>query len=235
MPVRNSPRGWYPAQACHAHAPINGAKNVGATVIFTFRFPVSLSTRPGDSAALTDTCIPAMTSICLPMTTARAQRMRLRPFRTFRKFLTLLSATPLLATAPLSAAEASLSGVSAETLVKSTAAWDQTGYTAYPSGVPAPTLVRLSIAPNTQLDWHVHPMPAIGYVRSGQLTVERADNGTQRTFTAGQTIMELVDVPHRGRTGDAGVELLVFYAGTAQQPLSVPAPDADSIALDVPG
>lgn len=228
MSVRKSARESVSGAASPANTPIGGAKHVRATDIFTCRFSASIATRPGDSTALNHTCVPAMTSICLPMTAARALRAH------HRALLALLSATPLLAAAPLAAAEASPSGVSAETLVKSTAAWDQTGYTAYPSGVPAPTLVRLSVAPNTRLDWHVHPMPAIGYVTSGQLTVERADNGTQRTFTAGQTIMELVDVPHRGRTGDAGAELLVFYAGTVHQPLSVAAPDAGKIALDAP-
>ncbi len=123
-------------------------------------------------------------------------------------------------------------GISTETLVKSTAAWDQTGYTTYPAGIPEPTLVRITLAPNTWLAWHTHPMPAIGYVTSGQLMVERADNGVQRSFAAGQTIMELVDVPHRGWTGDTGAELLVFYARSVQQPLSVAYPDAKNLAED---
>lgn len=167
-----------------------------------------------------------MTAIRLSMTASRALHAR------YRALLALLSAAPLLTASAPAGAEARPSGVSTEILVKSSSSWDQTGYTAYPSGVPEPTLVRISIAPNTRLDWHLHPMPAIGYVTSGQLTVERADNGTQRSFTAGQTIMELVDVPHRGRTGDAGAELLVFYAGSARQPLSVAAPDAGKLAWD---
>ncbi|QHE92414.1 cupin domain-containing protein [Pandoraea fibrosis] len=122
--------------------------------------------------------------------------------------------------------------VSTETLVKSTTAWDQTRYTAYPSGTPEPTLVRITLAPNTRLDWHTHPMPAIGYVASGQITVERADNGARHSFVAGQTVMELVDVPHRGWTGETGAELLVFYARSVHQPLAVASPNADKLAQD---
>ncbi|MFJ2991044.1 cupin domain-containing protein [Pandoraea sp. NPDC087047] len=124
------------------------------------------------------------------------------------------------------------SGISLQTLSQSTTAWDQTGYSAYPSGIPEPTLVRITVAPNARFDRHAHPMPAIGYVTAGQLTVEREDNGAQRAFTAGQTIAELVDVPHRGWAGDAGAELLVFYTRVVQQPLSVASPPTGKLALD---
>lgn len=174
-----------------------------------------------------------MTAIRLPLTHARALRSRARHAHHLpRAFGAALCTAALLTIAPLAFADTHPTGVTAETLVKSTAAWDQTGYTAYPAGTPEPTLVRITLAPNTPLDWHTHPMPAIGYVTSGQLTVERADNGVQRAFTAGQTITELVDVAHRGWAGDTGAELLVFYAGAAQQPLSVKSPDPRELALD---
>ncbi|VVE10098.1 cupin domain-containing protein [Pandoraea anhela] len=151
--------------------------------------------------------------------------------------LALLSA-PMRALADLpppkkqAAAPAAPSGVATETLAKSTTAWDQTRYKAYPAGVPEPTLVRITIAPNTRLDWHTHAMPVVAYVAAGNLSVERADNGARRAFAAGQTITELVDVPHRGVTGDTGAELLVFYAREAQQPLSVASPAAAKLAKD---
>ena len=119
-------------------------------------------------------------------------------------------------------------GVTVETLARSSTAWDKTAYTAYPPGVPEPTLVRITIAPNTRLEWHTHPMPVIGYVASGLLTVQRADNGAQRTFSPGQAITELVDIPHWGWAGETGAELLVFYAREAHQPLSVATPNAGS-------
>jgi len=175
-----------------------------------------------------------MTTIRLSTTTPRTlrpHRLRHRLRNACHPLLGFLSVAALL-TAPTTPASADTrsAGVSTETLVKSAAAWDQTGYTVYPPGIPEPTLVRITLAPNTRLAWHTHPMPAIGYVASGQLTVERADNGVQRSFAAGQTITELVDVPHRGWTGDAGAELLVFYARSVRQPLSVASPDAEKLA-----
>jgi quercetin dioxygenase-like cupin family protein len=184
-----------------------------------------------------------MSAIRLSMRPARVLRplCPLRPLRPLRLLRPrcppllgrLLGAAALLsAVAAPFAADARATGISTETLAKSTTAWDQTGYTAYPPGVPEPTLVRITIAPNTRLDWHIHPMPAIGYVASGQLTVERADNGAQRSFVAGQTVTELVDVPHRGWTGDTGAELLVFYARSVQQLLAVISPNAGQLAQD---
>lgn len=171
----------------------------------------------------------------LPTPTTRILRPH-RPHRPHRQWRLghLLGAAALsIATAASAVADdAHRADVSTETLVKSTAAWDQTRYTAYPSGTPEPTLVRITLAPNTRLDWHTHPMPAIGYVTSGQITVERADNGALHSFVAGQTVMELVDVPHRGWTGDTGVELLVFYARSVHQPLAVASPNVDKLAQD---
>lgn len=157
-----------------------------------------------------------------------------RPMRTahpLRRALVLTaSATALLSLTPSAFASPAAAGIRAETLVQSSSAWDGTGYTAYSPGRPQPTLVRITLAPNTRLDWHTHPMPAIGYVTAGHLTVERADNGKQQAFSAGQTLTELVDVAHRGWSGSAGAELLVFYARTERQPLSLPAGGADNSA-----
>ncbi|VVE36157.1 hypothetical protein PHO31112_03892 [Pandoraea horticolens] len=172
-----------------------------------------------------------MTTIRLSTPHARA----LRPLHNLRHPLLspfLAGAALLIAAAAPAVADDRRAGISTETLAKSATAWDQTGYAAYPSGTPEPTLVRITLAPNTRLDWHTHPMPAIGYVASGHLTVERADNGAQRAFVAGQTVTELVDVPHRGWSSDAGAELLVFYAGSVHQPLFLVSPDTEKLAQD---
>ncbi|VVD59292.1 cupin domain-containing protein [Pandoraea commovens] len=114
-------------------------------------------------------------------------------------------------------------GVATETLLMTNTAWDGTPYRPYAVGAPAPTLMRITLAPHTVMDWHTHPAPIVGHLVAGTLIIARAEGGATRTFTAGDTIAELVDVPHRGRTGDTGAELLVFYARDAQQPLSTPA------------
>jgi hypothetical protein len=53
---------------------------------------------------------------------------------------------------------------------------------------------------------------------AGELTVIREDNSQTATRKQGEVLPELVNVRHRGFTGDSPVELIVFYAGTAGMP-----------------
>lgn len=109
-----------------------------------------------------------------------------------------------------------------EILLESIESWDGTPYKAYPSGQPQLTLIRLRIPANTQLPWHTHPMPNAAYIVSGELTVETRTGGRKRTLRKGETLAEMVGKVHRGTTGNAPVELLVFYAGSKGMPLSQP-------------
>ena len=111
------------------------------------------------------------------------------------------------------------SPVKIETLIQSTSAWDATPYRRYPDGQPLITVLRITIAPHTALDWHSHPMPSAAYVLSGTLTVERRD-GISKRFVAGQALTETVNRIHRGVTGETPVVLVVFYAGAPGLPLS---------------
>ena len=73
------------------------------------------------------------------------------------------------------AESAAPSAIKSETLVQSTSAWDATPYTRYPDGPPQLSVLRITIAPHTALEWHSHPMPNAGYVLSGELTLEERD------------------------------------------------------------
>jgi quercetin dioxygenase-like cupin family protein len=112
-------------------------------------------------------------------------------------------------------------GVQSETLLQTTSAWDGTSYTAYPPGVPQPTVLRMTLPAHTVLPWHKHPMPISAYVVSGDLTVEKQD-GTKQHFAAGQAFSETVNIVHRGVVGDQPVVLLLFYAGVKDMPLTIP-------------
>ena len=101
--------------------------------------------------------------------------------------------------------------------------WDGATYTAYPSGQPEMTLLKIKIPPHTTLPWHTHPMPNVAYVVSGTLEVENADGSQHRTISAGEVLPEMVNGVHRGKTGDAAAELLVFYAGADGQSTAIPA------------
>ena len=111
-----------------------------------------------------------------------------------------------------------------ETLVQSTSAWDATPYRRYPDGQPLISVLRITVAPHTALEWHSHPMPNAAYVLSGELTLEGRD-GMREHFVAGQALTETVDRIHRGVSGETSVVLVVFYAGTPDLPLSQLAPN----------
>jgi quercetin dioxygenase-like cupin family protein len=110
--------------------------------------------------------------------------------------------------------------IQSETLLQSSSSWDGEPYTTYPAGRPELSVLKITIPPHTQLDWHTHPMPNAGYILSGALTVEKKEDGKTQRFTAGQVVAETVDALHRGVTGDAPVTLIVFYAGIEGMPLS---------------
>lgn len=106
-----------------------------------------------------------------------------------------------------------------ETLLRSSSSWDSKPYRSYPSTAPELTVLKITIPPNTTLPWHQHPMPSVGYVLSGEITVEKK-SGRKQTFTQGQVIPEMVHEFHRGRTGNTSTILIAFYAGTLGLPLS---------------
>lgn len=105
-------------------------------------------------------------------------------------------------------------GVVVEQLMQTSQSWDGSAYQRYPDGPPELTVLRITIPPKTALPWHTHPMPNAAYVVSGELLVEKRDGGATRQLVAGDVLPEMVGSVHRGVTGDKGVVLIVFYAGT---------------------
>jgi len=110
--------------------------------------------------------------------------------------------------------------IQSETLLRSSSSWDGKPYTAYPAGRPELSVLKITIPPHTALKWHTHPMPNAAYVLSGELTLERKEDGKKQRVTAGQVVAEMVDALHRGVTGERSVTLIVFYAGAQGMPLS---------------
>ena len=117
------------------------------------------------------------------------------------------------------AAGADASGVKSDTLLRTSAAWDDVAYRAYPEGVPELTVLRITVPARAELGWHTHPMPTAAYIVSGEITLE-TKSGQKRHFTAGQVIPETVGSVHRGVVGDRPAEFIVFYAGVKGMRLS---------------
>ena len=118
------------------------------------------------------------------------------------------------------AARAADTPVEAKILLNTSESWGGAAYECYPAGTPESTVLRLVIAPNTALPWHKHPMPNVAYVVSGELLVEKQEGGAKKRLVAGDVLPEMVNSVHRGVTGEAGVILIVFYAGVKGMKLS---------------
>jgi quercetin dioxygenase-like cupin family protein len=111
--------------------------------------------------------------------------------------------------------------VQVEQVLQATGSWDGSRYTDYPSGQPQVTVLKITIPPHTTLHWHRHPMISAAYVLSGRLTVEKRDTGERKVVNAGEALAETVQTTHRGFTTDEAVELIAFYAGRVDLPVSV--------------
>jgi quercetin dioxygenase-like cupin family protein len=107
-----------------------------------------------------------------------------------------------------------------EILLKSSQSWDNSPYMRYPDAAPELTVLKLKIPANTRLPWHIHAISNAGYILSGELIIESKDSGQTRRVKQGEAVAEMVNITHRGVTGDEPVELIVFYAGSEGIPLS---------------
>ncbi|AZA80056.1 cupin [Chryseobacterium sp. G0186] len=108
------------------------------------------------------------------------------------------------------------------TLLKTTKSWDGTLYSSYPSGQPEISVLKISVPPNKALDWHKHPVINAAYVEKGEIQIERKEDGKTQWIKQGQVLPEMVNIAHRGKTGDKGATLIVFYSGSPDILLSEP-------------
>jgi len=108
-----------------------------------------------------------------------------------------------------------------EVLAKTSSSWDSSALPDYPKGKPEVTILRITIAPKTQLPVHKHPVINAGVLLKGELTVVSEDGHTLH-MKAGDSIVELVNKWHYGKNeGDEPAEIIVFYAGTQDEPVTV--------------
>src|SRR6516162_8710033 len=68
--------------------------------------------------------------------------------------------------------------VQSQTLLRTGSSWDGEPYKYYPLGQPELTILKFTLAPHTELEWHSHPMPNAAYIVSGELTLERKKDGS---------------------------------------------------------
>jgi quercetin dioxygenase-like cupin family protein len=106
-------------------------------------------------------------------------------------------------------------------LISSTNCWDGAVLPAYPSQQPNITILRIQIPAGARLHTHAHPVINAGVLLSGKLTVVTT-SGAKLHLVAGDPIIEVVNTFHYGvNEGKTPAEIIVFYAGTLDDPTSI--------------
>ena len=94
----------------------------------------------------------------------------------------------------------------------------------YPrEGTPEVIALLVEMAPGEATGWHQHPVPLLGYLLSGELTVYQAEGG-KRVVRAGEVSLESVDAVHNGvNEGTEVLKMIVFVVGLKDVPFTIEA------------
>lgn len=89
----------------------------------------------------------------------------------------------------------------------------------YPrNGTPEVTAFLAELAPGEATTWHQHPVPLLGYVLEGELTVHQID-GQKRVVRTGEVSLESVGRVHQGlNEGTVPCKMIVFVVGLKDVP-----------------
>ncbi len=105
-------------------------------------------------------------------------------------------------------------------LADTSESWDGAQLPAYPAGTPRVTVLRGVIPPGAKMAMHRRAVLNAGVVLRGKPAVI-SETGAERTFRAGEALVELVGTPHCGENrGFGAAEVVMFYAGAGNLPLS---------------
>jgi len=115
--------------------------------------------------------------------------------------------------------------ITVETLAADTRSWDGSVFQ-YPEGGAEITVAKLSLPSGTKLPLHCHPEPMAAYVLKGEIEVTNA-SGQTKSFKKGDAFIEVMNRWHKGSVKGKDTQLIVFYAGKKNQPLSI-SKDGDS-------
>lgn len=88
-------------------------------------------------------------------------------------------------------------------------------------GQPKVTVSKVVIPPKMKLPKHIHPVITTGIVQKGELTVTTEQN-EQIVLKSGDVLVEVSNTIHFGEnTGNTDVEILVFYIGEENTPVTL--------------
>lgn len=112
-------------------------------------------------------------------------------------------------------------GIEVVKLTETSKSWNGDKLPAYPKGQPQVTVLKITIPPKTKLHKHYHPVINSGIMLKGKLKVVDVDNNIL-FLKKGDVIVELVNKVHYGiNETNKPVEIVVFYAGTEELPITV--------------
>ncbi len=107
------------------------------------------------------------------------------------------------------------------TLAETTKSWNGDDLPYYLDGQPKITILKITIPPHSKLKVHKHLVINAGVLLKGELTVVDAHNNTL-FLKEGDPIVELVNTWHHGENnGNKPAEIIVFYAGNEDIPITV--------------
>ncbi|MEW6615858.1 MAG: cupin domain-containing protein [Thermodesulfobacteriota bacterium] len=114
-----------------------------------------------------------------------------------------------------------VSAVEVKVLVKTSLSWDGQLLPNYPEGKPEITILRIKVPPGVQLPMHKHPVINAGVLLNGELTVV-TEGGKTLHLKSEDLIVEVVNAWHYGKNeGDKPAEIIVFYAGISDMPITI--------------
>ncbi|PWG06241.1 cupin domain-containing protein [Polaribacter aquimarinus] len=106
-------------------------------------------------------------------------------------------------------------------LAETSKSWNGDELPNYPKGKPKVTVLKIIIPPKTKLHKHYHPVINSGILLKGELKVVDINNNVL-ILKEGDVIVELVNKIHYGiNEKNKPVEIVVFYAGAVDIPITV--------------
>lgn len=107
------------------------------------------------------------------------------------------------------------------TLIEASESWNGENLPQYPKGKPKITILKITVPPHSKLSIHKHLVINAGVLTKGELTVVDEQNNILQ-LKAGDALVELVNTCHYGdNQGDVPAEIIVFYAGTEDLPITI--------------
>lgn len=117
--------------------------------------------------------------------------------------------------------------ITVETLAQGNTSWDG-GPFKYPKNDPEITVSKITIPHGFKIPLHCHPVPLAAYIIKGKLEVIK-ESGQKKIFKQGDGLIEVMNTWHKGQSLAKITELVVFYAGSKQFPLTLKKGDTDKL------